>query len=259
VDGSGWKALAIFDFQLMIFNWKIVPNLKMIADCQSSIVNQKMLPAAHFHFTARFELSHVKRRETTRLKKLDLSGIPILIVDNNATNRLILCEMTSSWGFVPTIVEDGKEVLDKIKKASDSERPYRLLLLDLQMPDMDGFEVARRVKESAPGKDMEIILLTSAGQKGDASRCKEVGISGYLVKPVKQSDLLDAITMALGHSTEEKIPVITHYTIQETRRRLDILLAEDNIVNQKLARKILKKRGHRVVVASKRQRSNWKD
>ena len=117
------------------------------------------------------------------------------------------------------------------------------------MPGMGGFEVAKRLKEGPDGADVEIILLTSVGQKGDAARCKEVGISGYLVKPVKQSELLDAITMALGHPTEEK-PVITRYSIQESRRRLNILLAEDNIVNQKLAVKILEKRGHSVVVAS---------
>jgi len=137
-----------------------------------------------------------------------------------------------------------------IKKAFDSGKPYRLLLLDLQMPEMDGFEVAKRMKDGPYGKETAIILITSFGQKGDAAHCKEVGISGYLMKPVRQSDLLDGIKVALGHSVEEKIPVITSYTIQEARRRLNILLAEDNLVNQKLAAKLLGKRGHRVVVAS---------
>jgi len=203
-----------------------------------------------FHFTARFGLSHAEARETTRLRELDLSGMRILIVDDNDTNRLILCEMTSSWGLVPTDVRDGEKALAEIKRAFDSGSPYRLLLVDFQMPDMDGFEVARRVKESALKKDVEIILLTSVGEKGHAAHCKKVGISGYLLKPVKQSELLDAIYMALGHPTEQKIPVITRYAIQDARRRLNILLAEDNIVNQKLAVKILEKRGHIVVVAS---------
>ncbi len=134
--------------------------------------------------------------------------------------------------------------------AFEAGGPYRLLLLDLQIPGMDGFEVAERVKASPFGPDAEIILLTSVGQKGDARRCKELGISGYLVKPVKHLELLEAITMALGQPSREGDPVITRHLIREARRKLSILLAEDNIVNQKLAVKILEKRGYRVAVAS---------
>jgi len=203
-----------------------------------------------FHFTAHFGLSHAEERKLTRVQELDLSGVRVLIVDDNAINRLVFREMTSSWGLIPAVAENGKEAVDKVREAFESGNPYGVLLLDLQMPGMDGFEVARRVKEDPSGADGEIILLTSAGLKGDRARCSELGISGYLMKPVKQSELLDAIMMALGHGDEEKIPVITRYTIQEARRRLNILLAEDNPVNQKLAVKMLEKRGHRVVVAS---------
>jgi len=207
-------------------------------------------PGSTFHFTARFALSTQEVTDFLRVRELDLTGVPVLIIDDNATNRLILKEMTSSWGLVPGESVDGEEALAKIEEAFESGKPYRVLLVDLQMPKLDGFEVAKRVKESASGADVEIILLTSVGQKGDAARCKEGGISGYLVKPVKQSELFDAILMALGHPPEGRIPVITRYSIQEARRRLNILLAEDNVVNQRLAAKILEKRGHRVVVAS---------
>jgi len=213
-------------------------------------VESELGKGSTFHFTVRFRLGRAEARKAVRLRDFDLSGLPVLIVDDNATNRLILSEMTSSWGLVPEETADGKEALVKIKAAFDSGKPYRLLLLDLQMPVIDGFEVAKRIKESAYGTGVQIILLTSAGQKGDGARCKDVGISGYLLKPVKQLELLDAITMTLGHPTEEKASVITRHTIHEVRRRFNILMAEDNLVNQKLAVKMLEKQGHRVVVAS---------
>ena len=239
------------DFRFSIDDFRLEDSSRTPCNGQSSIVNsQSKGPGSTFHFTARFGLGRVEAREAVRLRHLDLSGLPILIVDDNATNRLILREMTSSWGLVPAESADGKEALFKIKTAFDSGKPYRFLLLDLQMPVMDGFEVAKRIMESPYGTDVEIILLTSAGQKGDVAHCRELGISGYLLKPVKQSELLDAIMMTPMHPTDEKTHVITRYTIDEARRRFNILMAEDNLVNQKLAMKMLEKRGHRVVVAS---------
>ncbi|MBW2343857.1 MAG: response regulator [Deltaproteobacteria bacterium] len=203
-----------------------------------------------FHFTARFGLGRPEVRGVTRVQELDLSGIRVLIVDDNATNRMIFHEMTSSWGFMPEEAEDGEEALAELYDAFEAGRPYRLLLLDAQMPGMDGFEVARKVKDAPYGAGLKTILVTSLGRKGDAALCNELGISGYLLKPAKQSDLLDAITMALGQPPDEKISLITRHTVREARIRLNILLAEDNIVNQKLAVKMLEKRGHRVVIAS---------
>ena len=207
-------------------------------------------PGSTFHFTARFGLSKAKVRDVTLLKQLDLSGVPVLIVDDNNTNRLIFQEMSASWGLIPTAAEDGHEALALMKKAFESGKPYRLLLLDFQMPGMDGFEAAQKVMEAPFGKNVKIIMLTSLGQKGDAARCKALGISGYLMKPVKQSELLDAILMALDRTSEEKAPVITRYTIQEARKRLNILLVEDNPVNQRLALELLKSRDYRVALAS---------
>ena len=212
-------------------------------------VESELGKGSTFHFTACFGLNRQETRKADRLSELDLSVVPVLIVDDNPTNRSIFREMTFSWGLVPTEAADGKEALAKINKAFESGNPYRLMLLDLQMPELNGFEVAKRLKESSCGAHLDIILLTSVGQKGDAARCREMGISGYLTKPVKQVELYDAIMMVLGHPTGEN-HVITRHTVHEARNKLDILLAEDNIVNQKLAVKILEKRGHRVVVAS---------
>ena len=219
---------------------------------QSSIINHqsKPGPGTAFHFTARLGLNRKKVRDVTHLRQSDLSGVPVLIVDDNETNRMVFQEMTASWGLMPTAVADGHEALARMKRAFDSGKPFRLLLLDLQMPGVDGFEIAKRVKQSPFGAAVKIILATSLGQKGDAARCKELDISGYLLKPVKQSELLDAILMVLGHTSQEKTPVITRHTIQETRRKLNILVVEDNPINQKLALELLKSRNHRVVLAS---------
>jgi CheY-like chemotaxis protein len=203
-----------------------------------------------FHFIVRFGLSGSKDIKTLPLCRFDLSDVPVLIADDNFTNRIVLQEMTASWGLAPSLAGDGKEAIDRLKKAYDSGKPYRLLLLDLQMPELDGFDVAKKIKENPLGADLKIILLTSLGRKGDAARCKGAGISGYLTKPIKQSELLDAIMLAMGSPGEEEAAVITRYTVQEARKRLNILVAEDNPVNQRLVIELLKTRGHRVALAS---------
>ncbi|MBW1896169.1 MAG: response regulator, partial [Deltaproteobacteria bacterium] len=203
-----------------------------------------------FHFTARFGLGAAWATEALRIKDLDLAEVPVLIVDDNPTNRLVLQEMTTSWGLQPSEAADQAEALSKIEEAFESGNPYRILLLDSKLRDTNGFEIATRIKESPYGGDLKIIMLTSMGQKGDAAECEKLGISGCLVKPVKQSDLLDAIVMAQGYSTDEALPLITRYAIEEARRRLHIMVVEDNVVNQKVAVAMLEKRGHSVVIAS---------
>jgi two-component system sensor histidine kinase/response regulator len=203
-----------------------------------------------FHFTARFGLSDMEITDSLSLKDQDIAGMRVLIVDDNATNRLVFHEMTSLWGLEPTEVEGGEHAVAELERAHDAGRPYKLILLDLQMPELDGFEVAKRIRENPVGSDLEILMLTSLGMKGDAERCKEVGIGVYLVKPVKQAELLEGIMLTLGRPRKDKGPVITRHTIQDIRRRLKILLAEDNIVNQKLALKMLEKRGHHVTIVS---------
>jgi CheY-like chemotaxis protein/two-component sensor histidine kinase len=213
-------------------------------------VESELGKGSTFHFTAGFGLGRGEGAESLRIRDLDLPGVPVLILDTHTTTRLILREMTSSWGLEPSEAGDEKEALTKIKKAFELGRPYRILLLDCQVSGAEGFEVAKRVKATPYGSDVEIILLTSIGRRGDAAQCTKSGISGYLTKPVKQSDLFDAVMMVLGYRADEKLPLITHHTIEEARRRLSVLLVEDNVVNQKVAATMLEKRGHRVFVAS---------
>jgi CheY-like chemotaxis protein/HPt (histidine-containing phosphotransfer) domain-containing protein len=176
--------------------------------------------------------------------------MPVLIVDDNYTNRILLQEMITSWGLVPTITANGKEALERFNKAFGSGTPYRLILLDMQMPELDGFDVAKMIKDSPSGEDVKIILLSSIGQRGDSDRCKEIGISGYLPKPIKQSELFDAIMMTMGLRSEEMSTVITRHKVYEERESFNILLAEDNLINQTLTINLLEKRGHRVTLAS---------
>ncbi len=225
---------------------------KKLNNHQSSIGNRQSKggPGSIFHFTVCFELSRSKDINIPRPKPQALSGMPVLIVDDNYTNRILLRDMTKSWGLVPGITADGREAIDCFNKAFGSGTPYRLILLDMQMPELDGFDVARIIKDSPSGKDVKIIMLSSSGQRGDSDTCKEIGISGYLPKPIKQSELFDAIMMTMGLHTEETPTLITRHRIYEERKSHNILLAEDNLINQTLATKLLETRGHRVTLAS---------
>jgi two-component system, sensor histidine kinase and response regulator len=202
-----------------------------------------------FHFTVRFTLSKHAEIKARRIKKTNLAGSRVLIVDDNATNRMVLKEMLCLWGLVPREATNGKDASLMVKEAFDSGDPYRLILLDLQMPEMDGFETARNIKGSDSGNDVTMIMLTSMGRKGDSGLCREVGISGYLVKPIKQSELLETILITMGDGRVAEPRVVTRHTVQEARMRLNILLAEDNVVNQRLALAILQGRGHNVIAA----------
>ena len=207
-------------------------------------------PGSTFHFTVHFDLSCAREISPPRLEQHDLTGLPVLIVDDNYTNRLLLQEMVTGWGLIPTTAADGKQALELTWETFSSGKPFPLILLDLQMPELDGFDVAKMIKSAPFGKDAKIIMLSSMGERGDAERCRKSGISGYLAKPVKQSDLLDAIMLTMGLKAEEEMKVITRHTVYEARESLNILLAEDNLVNQILTVKILKNRGHQVTLAA---------
>ena len=185
-----------------------------------------------------------------------LRGIKVLIVDDNATNRRILELMLKRWGMLPRSVKSGAEAIVELLTASASGQQYELIITDVLMPGMDGFSFVERVRQEPKLSTAKIMMLTSAGQRGDAARCEELGISAYAMKPVRQSELRDVISRLLGEK-ENDGPLITRYSLATARSALTslrILVAEDNTVNQKLVARLLEKRGHKVkVVANGRE------
>jgi signal transduction histidine kinase/DNA-binding response OmpR family regulator len=202
-----------------------------------------------FHFTASFGVG--KAAESPQAEDtVSLAGLSVLVVDDNATNRLILQEMLSNWGMLPTLAESGAVALECVKRA---ENPFALILTDFSMPDMDGFDLAKQLRHAPnPTVEPQIIVLTSAGQRGDAARCRELGVAAYLAKPLGQSELFDCIVRVLGKTRIGTGPaaLVTRHTLQEGAKKLHVLLAEDNAVNRKLATRLLEKHGHRVTVAN---------
>jgi PAS domain S-box-containing protein len=203
---------------------------------------------SNFHFT--LEMAMLSDSPLADYQQTGrVAGMPVLIADDNATNRRLLQEMLGNWKMLPTVTSNGQEALEELIRASEAGQPYGLALLDLQMPDMDGFQLIERIRQHPEFIVKTMMMLTSEGQRGHATRCRELGVSAYLMKPIAQSELFDAIMTALGVS-QHLAPLTTRHSLKEMRRRLNLLLAEDNAVNQTLATRLLEKLGHTVTVAN---------
>jgi signal transduction histidine kinase/DNA-binding response OmpR family regulator/HPt (histidine-containing phosphotransfer) domain-containing protein len=205
-----------------------------------------------FHVVLPFERRPEPPAKAAPREVKDLHGMRALVVDDNATNRRILEEILTNWGMRPTVVDGGQAALETLERARQSGDSIRLVLLDYQMPGMDGFEVAAEIKRHAELAATTIMMLSSVGQRGDAQRCKELGVAAYLTKPVRQSVLLDAIlTVQAGLARPVPAPaLVTRHSLREGQRPLRVLLAEDSAVNQLLVVRMLAKRGHSVAVAA---------
>ncbi|MFZ0911260.1 MAG: response regulator, partial [Candidatus Acidiferrales bacterium] len=215
-------------------------------------VESEMNEGSRFHFTAHFGLQKVPASAVAPKDLAILREMRVLIVDDNEANRQILLKILSRWHTKPIAVESGAKALTVLREGQGLGRNFSLILLDAQMPEMDGFVVAETIKRNPEWGVATIMMLSSAGQRGDAKRCRELGIAAYLTKPVQQAELLDAVLTALGAapvSTSITPPLITRHSLRENKHHLRILLVEDNAVNELLADRLLEKRGHEVTIA----------
>ena len=214
-----------------------------------------------FWFTARFD----KQPAEAAIAQPGLHSLEkarVLVVDDNATNRRILAHQLSSWGMIHSETDSGADALDKLREAAREGAPYDLAVLDLMMPGMDGFELARTIKSDPNIARVRLVLLTSYGARGHDATARESGVAAYLTKPVRQSKLFESLTrvmsQASGEPGSDKAPspakgkLLTRYPLRKTKKMTNklILLAEDNIVNQTIAVRQLLKLGYRADVVS---------
>jgi signal transduction histidine kinase/DNA-binding response OmpR family regulator/HPt (histidine-containing phosphotransfer) domain-containing protein len=204
------------------------------------------------------------------LPRADLTGVRVLIVDDNAVNRRVLHEQVVGWRLRNGSCASGAEALRALRLAHEAGDPYQIAILDFQMPDMDGEMLGRAIKADPALRDVALVMLTSQGQRGDAARFKEVGFAAYLVKPVRQSDLLTALAdvwTAAQHPHHIPADLVTRHTLAEARAAQDdstaqadsttptrfnarVLLAEDNATNQIVASMMLRNLGCQVDIAA---------
>ena len=216
-------------------------------------VESKEGKGSTFWFTALFGKQEGKN-QISATPEFDLKNLKVLVVDNNQTNRFILMEYLKSWGCLSTEVAGGRKALTVLSDADSSKSPFDLILTDFQMPEMSGFDLAKKIKTIDTLKDVPIIVLTSAGKKGDGRNCKEIGINGYLTKPIRQNEMRKAIVSVLGLSTGRKtgsLPelVTRHSVTEDYRKEVQILLVEDYPTNQKVAMRHLSRAGYQVDLA----------
>jgi signal transduction histidine kinase/DNA-binding response OmpR family regulator len=207
-----------------------------------------------FHFTLRLGTTATQTVEPeSSASPVILEGMKVLIVDDNSTNRRILHTIVERWGMKATSVCDGEQALNELSVADRIHDPYELVLTDMHMPNMDGFGLAGQIVERRKHSTATIMMITSGGQRGDVTRCQELGIGAYLLKPVRPAELQRAIIRLLQAKREPSLPTIVATSPlrdkADSLKGLNILLAEDNLVNQKVATRLLEKRGHRVALA----------
>ena len=212
-------------------------------------VQSKDGEGSEFWFTIRLGKQLVNRQLDS--PKAPVKGARVLVVDDNATNREVITAQLQSWGAIVAAVESGSTALTCLRYAVEAGSPFQLAVLDMMMPGMDGETLGRTILADDTLKAMPLVMMTSLGQRGDASRFKEIGFAAYLIKPVRQSDLFDCLVAVLaGEQQQDQRSLITRHSLQAARRgNARILLVEDNLTNQEVASGMLRRLGWNADVA----------
>jgi PAS domain S-box-containing protein len=188
--------------------------------------------------------------QTTDAVDVRLADLRALVVDDNAVNLEVIRDMLTPTGMALTEAASAESGIAALREGNRTGRPYDLAILDAQMPDRDGWAFAEEVRRDQQFERLRLMLLTSAAEPGDGQRCRELGITGYFPKPVSRADLLEAVSAIARSPARAEASLITRHSIEEGRRKLRVLLAEDNPVNQEVAATMLRRRGHDVDVVS---------
>lgn len=204
-----------------------------------------------FHFTLQLDID--ASATVLPAQMVRFAGCKTLIVDDNAVNRTVLARTLEGEGVITHAVASGQDALNWLAKASSMGNPCDLILLDAQMPEMDGFSVAEQIGRLPQCRKIPVVMLSSAGIKGDAQRASDVGIVGYLSKPIARDELLQALARVLNSDNSQPQALVTSHLIRESQALLNVLLVEDHEVNQKLAVTLLTRWGHHVEVAGNGQ------
>lgn len=203
---------------------------------------------SEFRFTLRFPVPAAPATAAPRIAA-SLGGRRVLVVDDNETNRRVLRDILAAEGVAIHESSRADAALDALRRAARARTPYDLVMLDVQLSNTGRFELAAAIRAAADLAETRLLVLTSAGQRGDGERCRQLGIQAYLTRPLTRADLIEAVGTVLAGVPAAGAPdVITRHSIAESRQALRVLLAEDNPVNQQVATAMLVKRGHQVDV-----------
>jgi signal transduction histidine kinase/DNA-binding response OmpR family regulator len=200
-----------------------------------------------FYFAVRFTLPQEQPAGPPAWGPASLKGLRVLVVDDNATNRWILEEMVSEWGLRATAVEGGQQALAAIEQARLDHQPYALVLVDGYMPEMDGFMLAERINRNPQMGGPTIMMLASAGRRGDAARCRELGVNAYLTKPIQHHELMQAILSVRDVGGLNSGALVTRHSLRDSRQRLSVLLLAPPGESRDAITRALEKHGHRVL------------